>query len=272
MNSYRSLSYLIPLLFLILFSCGKDEANLEEHSRIIRTQTYDNLTAVLKETEKLEVEVLYEAGAEPYTGKSFRQKSYWSFLEANIKGIYDSRDMEVELVIPKELDDMTLVEKQDKSSWTAADILGFAEKYAKKKTVNKKPVIHAIFVKGHYKDQEGIKSNIIGINITGTLIITIFKDVVENMGNTTDDNFAKFSEQSTLVHEVGHAFGLVNNGIKQSSEHHDHEHGAHCSNEKCVMYWKNEGREEMLDFIKAYLTSGSEIMFGTKCMNDFKNY
>ncbi|EQC49656.1 lipoprotein [Bacteriovorax sp. DB6_IX] len=260
------------ILIQLLISCGHDESDILEHTQRVTTQSTENLNHYLKSVKKVIVEVKYEPGAEPYTDKNFRNRHYWTFLESNLKGIYDAREMEVELVVPKELDDMEMLQLQEKESWTADEILELANKASFTQRDATTGVFKVLFLKGHYKSEGTVKESVIGLNITGTEIIAIFKDVVEDMGRKRDDNIAKFSEQSTLVHEIGHAIGLVNNGVTQVEPHHDSEHGAHCSNEDCVMYWKNEGAASMVDFIQKYFSSGSELMFGEKCMNDLKNY
>ncbi len=43
---------------------------------------------------------------------------------------------------------------------------------------------------------------------------------------------------SLIIHEFGHILGLVNNGIEMEGEHQDEEHGAHCTDEQCIMHWE----------------------------------
>lgn len=44
-------------------------------------------------------------------------------------------------------------------------------------------------------------------------------------------------EEAVLVHELGHALGLVNNGIPMQTNHEDSQHPKHSNNKKSVMYW-----------------------------------
>lgn len=263
------------ILFLTLalvFSCGKDESPVKEHVKINKTQTSGNLKALLVNAKKVSVDVIYEAGADPYIGSNFRNKPYWSVFETNIKAIYEARGMNVEVVVPSELSDMTLIPVQNKDSWTASEINDLAKKYKKIATTSSDAVIQAVFVQGYFNNGESTNTSVIGINITGTTVIAIFKDVIKAMHQDKDGPTAKFTEQSTLVHEFGHAIGLVNNGVKQVDPHHDSEHGAHCDNPNCVMYWQNEGAIEMYEYIARYMQSGSEIMYDASCMEDLKNY
>ncbi len=73
-------------------------------------------------------------------------------------------------------------------------------------------------------------------------VIAMFKDVIASTNSLTNPNTSRYVEQSTIVHEVAHAIGLVNNGISLTSAHQDSPHGAHCTNDRCVMYYTNEAR------------------------------
>lgn len=70
------------------------------------------------------------------------------------------------------------------------------------------------------------------------------------------------------MHELGHAIGLVNNGIPMSSPHQDAEHGAHTTNNECVMYWLNEGPSGLRDFVAQYIVSGETLMWGPQVLSD----
>ena len=75
-------------------------------------------------------------------------------------------------------------------------------------------------------------------------------------------------EQVTLVHEFGHAIGMVNRGVPMVEDHHDTDHGAHCSNPDCVMYWTVEGAD-IVGFIQSRLLGASDVLFGPECLADF---
>jgi hypothetical protein len=81
-------------------------------------------------------------------------------------------------------------------------------------------------------------------------------------------NIQRYVEQSTLVHELGHAIGLVNNGVPLVSAHQDGPHGAHCTDTSCVMYWQNEGASAMAAWATQYVLSNSTILFKADCLAD----
>ena len=95
----------------------------------------------------------------------------------------------------------------------------------------------------------------------------MFKDVIRSTDSLIP-NTARFVEQSTLVHELGHAVGLVDNGVPLVSQHKDSAHGAHCTNESCTMYWLDEGASDAAEFARMYVTSGDTVIFGDECLAD----
>ncbi len=121
---------------------------------------------------------------------------------------------------------------------------------------------------GVFADDSGPRAGVLGVSLGNTGIIVMFKDVVESTGGPGLDNIERYVEQSTMIHELGHAIGLVNNGVPTTSDHHDSEHGAHCRNDDCVMYWLNEGASDMAAFVQRSVLSGNTILFDDACLAD----
>jgi hypothetical protein len=59
-------------------------------------------------------------------------------------------------------------------------------------------------------------------------------------------------QDEILLHEFGHIMGLTGPG-----SHQDSEHGSHCSNRECLMYWLARPREP-----------GAPIEFDANCLQD----
>jgi hypothetical protein len=71
-----------------------------------------------------------------------------------------------------------------------------------------------------------------------------------------------------MVHELGHAVGLVNVGVPLTSPHQDLPNGAHCTSQSCVMYFANEGVADMTAYAQQYVLTGNTILLGPECLAD----
>jgi hypothetical protein len=56
-------------------------------------------------------------------------------------------------------------------------------------------------------------------------------------------------ERSTLLHESGHAIGLVDNGLAMVRPHEDAQNKGHSSDARSVMYWKVDSLQGLRDYI-----------------------
>ncbi len=258
------------ILFFLVAGCGNKKSDVE--IILVDKQTEENLKLLYKSMSLMEVEVVYEPGAEPFAGNRANGQPYWSILESNILEVFKQRDGEYSLVVPKTIDQMTSIPLQNKSSWSPEDLQILESNYRKTIPTGSQASIFVAFLKGNYSQDGVTNPNIIGVSLAGTTLIAIFKDVVESASQGSSPAVAKFMEQSTLVHEFGHVVGLVDNGLSMSTPHIDEEHGHHCENPNCVMYWKNEGKSNLVLFVQQIILSGSTVMFDQNCLEDTKNY
>ena len=100
----------------------------------------------------------------------------------------------------------------------------------------------------------------------------IFKDVIRSLGGST--SLQHLAEQSVILHEVGHALGLVNGYVGMTSyDHEDPGSSSHCTNPNCVMYKKNNGSASLRTFIQQRQSSaGAFNFFGRECLVDLQNF
>jgi hypothetical protein len=96
----------------------------------------------------------------------------------------------------------------------------------------------------------------------------MFKPVIEGTASGRAGILSRYVEQATMIHEFGHAVGLVNNGLAMAAPHQDQANGAHCTNDSCVMYYAVEGVGGVVDFVQQYVTTGSNVLFGEECLAD----
>ncbi len=247
------------LFLIILIACGKPP--VEEDSLQVKEIQAAASEDYFKSTQTIQINVYYEEDAKPFTGQSLGGLKYWNILESNLRTIFQYRSSPPNLVIPKELDEMNSLAKQDKKTWSANDVLKLHDQTQVPSIQKGESHFYIYFLEGNAEDGESI----IGFSINGTPIIAIFKDVIRNSGGSV---VQKYVEQSTIVHEMGHALGLVNNGVPLASDHQDQEHGHHTKNEDCIMYWLNEGQSDLAQFVGKYISSGSTIMWGQEVLAD----
>lgn len=53
-----------------------------------------------------------------------------------------------------------------------------------------------------------------------------------------------------------------------AAPHLDAEHGHHCDDLDCVMYWLNEGATDLVTYAKKYAASGDVVLFDDACLAD----
>ncbi len=249
------------VLFLFLLLLGQCSTEVPD---------YDDPAVYFSTMQELVVEIAYEPGAEPYVG-STRAIELWSIVLDNLEAIFATRSQPVTVTVPTTLAEMQEIPDQNKSVWTANDVMALASQYRKGTSTQTKGDFFIVFVNGNAAGDDGQADNsVLGFNITGTSVMVMFKEVVA--GSSSVALVRKFVEQSTIVHEMGHAFGLVNNGVPMTTSHQDSAHGAHCTNQDCVMYYLNEGAGDLKTFVQNYLISGETVMFGSECLNDTRSY
>lgn len=242
------------LLLILITACGKEPGRKSSEVR-------QNTSAIFS-ANKIVVKVYYEEGAEPYTEGPLIK--YWSIFQQNINALFQNRAHVPTLIVPMTLAEMTKVESFNKSTWSIDDVLSTAKTV---ETANPAGTItfSLFFLKGEASENSGI----LGFHINRTYTMAIFKDVIRNSGSGLVPIYV---EQATVIHEMGHALGLVNNGVSMRSAHQDTENGAHCTNPKCVMYWQNEGTTGLKNFAANIIANGNTVMFDSQCLQDTHAY
>jgi hypothetical protein len=242
--------------------------NCSEHGIVdFSSQAAYNSIKYFQTTQKIIVHVYYEPNAEPYAGSMTGGTPYWNVVEQNLSAIFQYRSSPPQLTVPKALGDMTSIAAQNKTSWTDYDLFQLSLSFGNTSSPANESHFHIYFLRGYYNDGTQDQPNVLGVSYTGTTYIALFKDVIKNSAHAGGP-LGKFIEQSTLVHEIGHSLGFVNNGVPMAVDHQDVAHGKHTTNSNCVMYWLNEGLTDMANFAQKFLTSTSYVMWGPEVLTD----
>lgn len=258
LKTHRPLLKFFQIAFLLsisLSSCKDDEQPAEPAEDFV-SDFYNNANS-------LEIIVGYEQNAAPYT--KYNTFDSWDVCDDNMNALFSSKNISVS--VPKTLEDMTNLGILEQNNYTRENVVALAKDLQANDNKGPQKSIVILFLDGFYIKDGVAENRILGVNLDGTPTIAIFKPVIESASN--NEASKALIEQSTIVHEIGHAIGLVNKGVRATSAHHDVEHGAHCTNEDCVMYWLNGGAE-VQQFITPFLLNGSVQLFGDQCVADIK--
>jgi hypothetical protein len=140
---------------------------------------------------------------------------------------------DVRLVVQEDLDGAA-------RKWTADDLIALEKSTRSTAHVAPVAVLHVLYPAGSFDTPD-----VAGVTVTGGLLgpVTIFRDALASchvagpivLPNTEDATAAL--ERSTLLHEAGHAMGLVARGTPMVHAHEDKDHPGHSADKASVMYW-----------------------------------
>jgi hypothetical protein len=211
------------------------------------------------------VEIDYESGEEPYTGPIIGFGDTFDTVTTNIDRLFASKK---HLVIPRVLADMENIGTIPNEALTVSDILAIAAAHRNLHDTATLKTYYVVFVSGSYADANGPIPGVLGVSIGDTGVVCMFKDEIRSSGIVGVMNVERYVEQSTMVHELGHQIGLVNNGLEMVAAHEDTAHPAHCTNDQCALYWQNDGTANAARFAQQHVLTGSSIIYGPECLDD----
>lgn len=191
-----------------------------------------------KKYAKLVVEVDYPAGHEP-TALAL------STLEAAIKEVAGKSSVVVKR------DDANVPAEPNKR-YSNRELDALHERFQDQKTGGDTAVLHVLFVAGGHTDDTD-NGRVLGLSSPGGYIAMLKGNIrasssggILGIGAPKEENV----ERAVLVHEFGHAAGLVNLGAPMKTNHEDGQNKGHSANKASVMYWAVEssvGLQELLN-------------------------
>jgi hypothetical protein len=100
----------------------------------------------------------------------------------------------------------------------------------------------------------------------GSSSMVLYEGTIQSMSGTpvTQPSTAVL-ESTVILHEMGHILGLVNIGSSPQTSHHDSDHGAHCTNTNCLMYYLADTGD-----IVANLLGGAIPSLDSACVQDLQ--
>lgn len=214
-------------------------------------------------TTTVDIEIDFAPGATPYVGGDGLFGNPWRLTRKNLEALFSQSPKTI--VMDETLADMeALPSAPGGPDYTVDELLVLADSHRDGVDAAGTKSFYVVFVDGYFADGEGRQDTVLGVSIGATGVIAMFKPVIAGTGL-----LARRVEQTTLLHELGHAFGLVDNGVEPvDAGHVDREHGAHCTSDQCIMYWQNKVGSNLATFIAQRVTSEDSLLFDEDCLDD----
>jgi len=165
------------------------------------------------------------------------------------------------------LDDALPASSADKV-WTFSELDTLGKAYRNLALDDGAASIHVLYVDGHYEDDTN-QGSVLGFAYSGSWMV-MFKDNITRACESSTviagpilsalrEKICAHAEASVLLHELGHLFGLVNNGTPMVVDHEDPDHPAHDASSDCLMYWAIE-RSSAVDLIAERFSGGTPTL------------
>ena len=176
------------------------------------------------------------------------------------------------------LDDVLDASSADKV-WTFGELQTLAQGYRDHPLDANAAAIHILYVDGHYQDDTA-QGTVLGFAYGGSWMV-MFKDNITNACASSTvisgpvlsalrDKICSRAEASVLLHELGHLFGLVNNGTPMVVAHEDADHAGHDADRNCLMYWAIESSAAVDIVAEGFLGGAPELGFCATSLADLE--
>ena len=213
------------------------------------------------------LEIDYETGAQPFRGNVVGFGPVWDVTERHLEALFSGAGKS--FVVPRELSAMQDIGAVAGEEYDGDAVFALVDQHRDLPPFDGGTVsYYVLWLDGRLVSDGEVKNGVLGVAWVSAGVIAMFKPVIEAAGVDPTGATQRYVEQVTLVHEIGHLAGLVNNGLELTSDHQDDEHGAHCSNQDCVMYWTVESTTGAVDYVQKSLTNPDVILWGSECLDD----
>lgn len=257
--------FLVAFAFGFWLGCSKENSRNEELKEIVNeegeTETVD--TSANKKSvgdsandllsdanyNELRLEFFYVEGFKP---ENATIENFENFLNSRL---HKSQGISIEL---------KPMSSQEKETYTTQEIRALEDSIRTLYNEDKSLAVFGIFLDGEYAENTE-NGSVLGIAYRNTSFV-IFEETVQSFSGQTFGPSLEVLESTVLNHEFGHLLGMVNAGTPMQNHHQDEEHGRHCSDDNCLMYWTAETGEGLINM----LSGGSIPEFDSQCLADLQ--
>jgi predicted Zn-dependent protease len=123
------------------------------------------------------------------------------------------------------------------ASYTASEIRSLEDQHRDEFTEGSTLAAYMLTVDSQYEN-----GNVLGIAYYNTST-AFFGGTYDEVSGGLNEPSRRLTESISFRHEFGHLLGLVNipnSGTEMQTNHQDSEHGRHCDNDSCLMYYAME--------------------------------
>jgi hypothetical protein len=244
---------LFALLIIVGNSCSKDDENTTENGvnkapnqKPTGRSANDFLSA--NNYESLVIEVSYAENLRPNTQSLLNLKQ---FLEARLNkptGIsIIEKQISTQAGSPFSVSEINTIENSVRTKYNDVNVL----------------TLHLLFLNGDYIDDTAT-SKVLGVAYRNTSCV-LFETAIQTLSNQLNEPSRVDLETTVLSHEICHLLGLVDLGSSMQNNHIDNDHGKHCSNANCLMYWQVENNN-----VVGMMTSGNVPQLDANCILDLQ--
>lgn len=196
---------------------------------------------------ELTVEIDYMSGYEP---NSDALASLQTFLEERLNKTSIT------------LSDPTEIEAGGQDTYSASEVRDLEDEHRDSSTEGDHLSAYMIILDGKYE-----QDNVLGIayyNTSAAFFGAAYDEVSGDVGQPSRYQ----TEATSFRHEFGHLFGLVaidGSGTEMQQDHKSQEHGNHCNNDSCLMYYAMESAD-----VFGSVFGGSVPSLDQNCIDDLQ--
>lgn len=248
----RNLTLLLVSVLILFNACKKDDPepnNTEEatydHQQEVGKSNADIVSSTSYNT--LRIEVQFMPNHQPKTASLNNLESFVTSLVDKPNGVIITQSQ---------------INPSSAATYSLTAIKQIEKDYRTYKTTDDTLCVYFLFLDGEYAENTS-NSKVLGAAYYNTSMV-IFENTIKELSGGLGEPSREILETTVINHEFGHILGLVNNHLSMVSNHQDTDHGHHCDNQDCLMYYTAETGDELSNLIGLSSAPGLD----QNCLND----